>query len=396
VDFTSGDPAMEGTTVLQPPCLLSSPSAPLDARRPLCQSNRMVQPFSRSPELVRGAAVAAVIAVCLPACIAPPSPRAFPASGVAGQHQASMTAPRAPGDSPFKDAYWVPSPESHAHRTAAEWRARRPDDAAAMDKIAGQPTAAWMGNWNPQIEMDVKRVVLPKTRAGGLPVLVLYNLPFRDCGSHSAGGAGSAGAYRNWIRGVAGGIGSRRAVIILEPDGLPMLDKCLDPARQQERIDMVRFAVETLMALAGAAVYIDAGHPAWQPAPVMATRLKAAGIDRADGFALNVSNYRSTPEVMSYGKQLSALVGGKHFVIDTSRNGNGPPEGVDPGDERAWCNPDGRALGTPPTTNTGDPLCDAFLWIKPPGESDGRCNKGPAAGMWFPVKALEMAKNARW
>src|SRR5262249_36875311 len=144
------------------------------------------------------------------------------------------------------------------------------------------------------------------------------------------------------------------------------------------------------------AVYIDAGHPAWQPAAVMAPRLRAAGIDVADGFALNVSNYRATPEVMKYGRELSALVGGKHFIVDTSRNGNGPPEGVNPDSEQAWCNPDGRALGTPPTTNTGDPLCDAFLWVKPPGESDGRCNKGPAAGMWWPAKALEMAKNAHW
>jgi endoglucanase len=127
----------------------------------------------------------------------------------------------------------------------------------------------------------------------------------------------------------------------------------------------------------------------------MAPRLKAAGIDLADGFALNVSNYQATPDLIKYGHQLSALLGGKHFIIDTSRNGNGPPpfEGED---ERAWCNPDGRALGSPPTTETGDPLVDAFYWIKPPGESDGTCNKGPAAGGWWPEKALEMARNAKW
>ncbi len=73
-----------------------------------------------------------------------------------------------------------------------------------------------------------------------------------------------------------------------------------------------------------------------------------------------------------------------------------PAPGVSGDDERAWCNPDGRALGTPPTTKTGDPLCDAFYWLKPPGESDGRCNHGPAAGAWWPQKALEMAQNAKW
>ncbi len=329
-------------------------------------------------------------------CIIPPGPTTIPASGVAGQPRASMTGARVKGENPFKDVYFVVEPESHARRTADQWRARRPADAAALDKIAGQPAAVWLGNWNPQIEMDVKRQVLPKTRAGGLPVMILYNLPFRDCGSYSAGGAGSPEGYRKWIANVASGIGSRRAVIVLEPDGLPMLTKCLDARRQQERIDLVRFAVDTLMALPGVAVYIDAGHSRWVSAAEIAPRLKAAGIDRADGFALNVSNYIATPEIMDYGKKLSAMLGGKHFIVDTSRNGNGAPTGFGPDDERNWCNPDGRALGAPPTNNTGEPLCDAFFWLKPPGESDGRCNKGPAAGGWWPEKALEMARNARW
>lgn len=330
------------------------------------------------------------------ACIIPPAPRTIPSSGVVGQPRLSMTSARPKGENPFKDSYFVLDGESNARRTADQWRAQRPADAAALDKIANQPAAAWLGNWNPQIEMDVKRHVLPATRAGALPVLILYNLPFRDCGSYSAGGAGSVEGYRKWIRGVADGIGSRRAVLVLEPDGLPMLTKCLDPRRQQERIDLVRFAIETLMDLPGAAVYVDAGHSKWVSAEEMAPRLKAAGIDRADGFSLNVSNYQATDETLAYGRKLSALLGGKHFIIDTSRNGNGAPVGFGPDDERNWCNPDGRALGMPPTTNTGDPLCDAFFWLKPPGESDGRCNNGPAAGAWWPVKALEMARNAHW
>ncbi|MES1207668.1 MAG: glycoside hydrolase family 6 protein, partial [Pseudomonadota bacterium] len=309
---------------------------------------------------------------------------------------ASMTSPRRMGENPFKDAYFVLDLESNARRTAEQWRGTRPADAAALDKIVNQPSAVWLGNWNPQIEMDVKRQVLPKTRAGGLPVMILYNLPFRDCGQHSGGGAGTAAGYRKWIEGVAAGIGSRRAVVVLEPDGLPMLTKCLDAQRQQERIDLVRFAVEALMALPGVAVYVDAGHSRWVPEAEMAPRLKAAGIDQADGFSLNVANYIATDEIMAYGRRLSALLGGKHFIIDTSRNGNGAVTGFPPDDERTWCNPDGRALGLPPTTNTGEPLCDAFFWLKVPGESDGRCNKGPAAGGWWPAKALEMARNAHW
>jgi endoglucanase len=335
-------------------------------------------------------------ALTVTGCVIPPGAATIPASGVAGQHRASMTSARKKGDNPFQDAYWVLDPDSAAHHTAEQWRATRPADAAALDKIAGQPAAAWMGNWFPQIELAVKTYVWSRTRAGGLPVMILYNLPFRDCGGYSAGGAGSIAGYHTWIDGVAKGIGSRRAVVVLEPDGLPLMSKCLDAKRRDDRVAMIRYAVEKLTALPGAAVYLDAGHSAWLTAAEIAPRLKAAGIDLADGFSLNVSNYQATPDLLKYGHQISALLGGKHFIIDTGRNGNGAPQGLGPDDERAWCNPDGRALGIPPTTNTGDPLCDAFYWLKPPGESDGRCNKGPAAGNWWPQKALEMARAAKW
>jgi endoglucanase len=78
-------------------------------------------------------------------------------------------------------------------------------------------------------------------------------------------------------------------------------------------------------------------------------------------------------------------------VIDTSRNGNGPAPSGPAGNEH-WCNPAGRKLGDLPTTTTGVPLADAYLWIKRPGESDGACgNDAPPAGQWFPDYALALA-----
>jgi endoglucanase len=32
--------------------------------------------------------------------------------------------------------------------------------------------------------------------------------------------------------------------------------------------------------------------------------------------------------------------------------------------------------------------------VKPPGESDGECNGGPAAGRWWPEYALGLAQRA--
>jgi endoglucanase len=80
--------------------------------------------------------------------------------------------------------------------------------------------------------------------------------------------------------------------------------------------------------------------------------------------------------------------GGKHMVIDTSRNGNGS--------NGQWCNPTGMALGNIPTTSTDQSLVDAYLWIKAPGESDGTCNGGPAAGSWWLEYALNLASAAHW
>jgi endoglucanase len=161
-------------------------------------------------------------------------------------------------------------------------------------------------------------------------------------------------------------------------------------------LDLLRFAIQTLNQLPHTYVYVDAGHSAWLPAEEAATRLKAAGAEEAQGFSLNVSNYQGTAELIAYGKQVSAVLGAKHFVIDTSRNGNGPPQVANPNSENNWCNPPGRALGSPPTSQTADPLCDAYLWLKKPGESDGTCNGGPKAGEWYAERALELARNAKF
>jgi endoglucanase len=124
----------------------------------------------------------------------------------------------------------------------------------------------------------------------------------------------------------------------------------------------------------------------------MADRLKKAGVEHARGFSLNTSNYRTTEESVAYGKEISALIGGKHFVVDTSRNGAGPYEGAKNITEM-WCNPPGRKIGLPPTTDTGEPLCDGYLWLKRPGESDGECERNePKAGVFWLEQALEYAK----
>lgn len=278
------------------------------------------------------------------------------------------------------------NPNSPAATQATAWRSTRPTDAALMDTLAAQPQAVWLGNWNQNVQSDVAKVMSAAAAKNNTAVFVAYNIPGRDCGGYSAGGT-TLDAYTSWVRSVAAGIGSGSALVILEPDAIAGIS-CLSQADQQTRLNLLASAVDILKANANTRVYLDAGHSGWVDAPTIASNIKKANIGRADGFFLNVSNFKATAEEVAYGTQVSQQLGGKHFVIDTSRNGLGAN-----GSE--WCNPAGRALGAKPTTVTGNSLVDAYLWVKTPGESDGACNGGPNAGVWWPEYALGLAQRAQ-
>ena len=103
---------------------------------------------------------------------------------------------------------------------------------------------------------------------------------------------------------------------------------------------------------------------------------------------VNVSNFLSDAESAEYGRRISDILGGTAFVVDSSRNGLGPAA------DAQWCNPDGRGLGRLPEVDPAEDRVDAYLWIKRPGESDGTCNGGPAAGTWWAEYALGLAQRA--
>ncbi len=164
--------------------------------------------------------------------------------------------------------------------------------------------------------------------------------------------------------------------MILEPDALANMT-CLSTSDQLIRVRLLKDAISVLEAKHDVAVYIDAGHPNWVSASVMAQLLNEVDIASVQGFALNVSSFGTVADNIAFGRQISSLVGDKHFVIDTRVMGSDrlPMGMVQPARTCTWP----RA-----TTETDDALADAYLWIKPPGESDGTCNGGPVAGAWCP------------
>ncbi|GAA3640112.1 hypothetical protein GCM10022200_24660 [Microbacterium awajiense] len=347
------------------------------------------------------------------------------------------------------------------------------DDAQLLGSI---PSAEWFTKGTPaEVALEAREYVDAATAAGQMPVLVAYNLPYRDCSQYSAGGARDTAEYVAWIDGLAAGIGDRAATVILEPDGLGIipwntdingnLEWCqpeqLDPATAaDDRYAQLNHAVDAFGALAATSVYLDGTHSGWLGVGDVTDRLVKAGVERTAGFFLNASNYVETERLVKYGTWISDCINlsqnswwqaawcasqyypadpndfstwgltdaayqqayadtgvtrdpaaQAHFVLDTSRNGQGPwagpsepypgaPDGADP---EVWCNPPDRGAGEAPTTDVADPFVDAYLWIKVPGESDGKCYRGtggpldpergmedPAAGQWFVEQAREL------
>jgi endoglucanase len=287
------------------------------------------------------------------------------------------------------DPYWVNPDGSAAKQVAAYEKSGKKDDAEQIRKIAEQPSGEWILPEN--AEDQARGYTEAADQADRDALLVLYNIPHRDCGQFSKGGAADGNQYRAFIDSVAQGIGDRHATVILEPDAVQhMVDNCTPEEFHEERYDLLKGAVGKLKSLKNTTVYLDAGNAGWGKPDQIFQPLQWSGIDQADGFSVNVSNFYTTEDSVKYGKELSAKVGNKPFVIDTSRNGNGPYTGGDP--DQRWCNPPGRALGEEPGTKTGDPLVKAYLWVKRPGESDGDCKGGPPAGKWWPEYALKLAR----
>ena len=263
----------------------------------------------------------------------------------------------------------------HPSSQVLEWVRENPRDWRAgviESRIADRPAAVWFADYTPAtITSRVRAVTSGGAAQDRVPVVVAYAVPERDCGGASQGGAPDLPAYDAWIDRFAAGLGSREVIVVLEPDSIAQSD-CLSAAARAGRFASLARAGRVLKAAnPRARVYYDAGHSGWNPATQQAALLRQAGAASAassDGIFSNVSNFHTTSAEIAYDRQVLAALGGPPglgAVIDTSRNGNGPPP------EGQWCDPAGRKIGQAPTLNTGEPRIDAYLWVKLPGESDG-------------------------
>ena len=198
-----------------------------------------------------------------------------------------------------------------------------------LSEITRHPQARWLNG--PVDVAELPEVAARAHRQNKLLVLVTYHIPNRDCAGPGAGAA-SAEAYDAFIGATIQALGPAKAAIVVEPDAVAM--DCFN----QARATLLKRTVQRLTQ-AGHHVFLDAGHPQWHPTRQMAQRLLKAGVNDAEGFSVNVANRQTTEDSYQWARKLSARLGGREFVIDTSRNGAGPPP------DNEWCNPRHEGFG---------------------------------------------------
>jgi endoglucanase len=234
--------------------------------------------------------------------------------------------------------FFIPAPDRGAvKQIGALLKARDLVDALKVTAMVTTPQAVWLTGGSPvEVESSVKKTMKEAALQKRVPVLVAYNLPFRDCAQYSAGGATDTAAYRAWIDGFAKGLGAAKAVVILEPDGLGIIpynttifgatewcrptvtaeDGTTVPApgaSPEARYEQLQYAIATLKAQApGASIYLDGTHAGWLGVGESAYRLHKASHDPATGvalgstgFYLNASNFQTTAHSVQFGTWVS-------------------------------------------------------------------------------------------
>jgi len=323
--------------------------------------------------------------------------------------------------------------------------------ATKASAVAEVGTFVWMDTAAKVPLFDTYMGNIEALNAGGasppyVGTFVVYDLPDRDCAADASNGeytiadngVANYKAYIDSIVTVVKNYPSTDVVFVIEPDSLANLVTNLDVAKcanaESAYLECVNYAI-TNLNLPSVTMYLDAGHAGWlgwsanlSPAATLFANVykNASSPAAVRGLATNVANYNawsisSAPSYTSgdsnydeelYITALQPLLANAgfdaHFIMDTSRNGVQPTEQQAWGD---WCNVIGTGFGVRPTTNTGNSLEDAFVWIKPGGECDGTSNTtatrydahcgladalqpAPEAGTWFQAYFAQLLTNA--
>jgi endoglucanase len=292
---------------------------------------------------------AAVLALAVPAAQAGVANRGLPRAG--SNPIANMT-----WGAPHNDDLW------NAYVAASK------ENKALLAPLVRTPRASWLGYWDPtsQVRALTAATVAASQNGNKNALTEFATFLLNPWEKQAAHGSWNISADETWYRDMAAGIGSSRAMVIVQAD-LPYAHTTSSTA--PEKIDT--YAVKLLNALPHTTVYIDGGTEGWYNAQQDATLLVNNGIRYARGFSLNDTDYDTTQIDDVFGAKVIADlnkmgVKGKHFIVDTDENGQsyGPAE-LRPGTRinlapichgrfQTIC----QRTGIPPTTNVASPRWD--------------------------------------
>ncbi|KAK4442957.1 glycoside hydrolase family 6 protein [Podospora aff. communis PSN243] len=311
-------------------------------------------------------------------------------------------------------------------------------NAERVRKVQKVGTFVWVSRIADLVNIDAAvraaREAQSKTGERQIVGLVLYNLPDRDCSAGESAGElktaqdGLRRYKEEYIAPYAAKVAAADDLdfaIVLEPDSLANLVTNMEiegcAAAAPTYREGIAHAI-TALQFDHVHLYIDAAHGGWlgwdpnmpKAAAVFAEVLAIAtknGTTKAKirGFATNVSNYNAFDAVVRenyteyskswdeshYCTSLSAYLEEAglpaRFIVDQGRVAM-------PGARKEWgewCNVEA-GFGPVPGTSNNNTVVDSLVWIKPGGESDGRCGfpNSPAAGQWHDEYVQMLVKNA--
>jgi endoglucanase len=340
---------------------------------------------------------------------------AAPAAAQAGAANAGL--PGA-GANPIAHMTWA------APRNDGPWGAYESATGAnrtLLGRLAAQPRAVWLGWSIPPSQVRAAAAQTVALAQNGNPNVLtefatdeLY--PWAAMQPNGFDQPTLTASYnvradQTWYRNMAAGIGSARALVVVQID-LPFARRMKSTAPEQVNT----YASKVLSAKPHTTVYIDSGTYTWLTPTQAATLLIRNGVRYARGFSLNDTGYESTSDEDTYGASIVAAlakqgVRGKHFIVDTVENGQpymprnvGRGKGLNDtprchaGVSKTPC----QRLGIPPTTNVASPqwrlsataakdarlYCDGYVWSGQPWDIDG--------GPFLKKYALWLAANSKY
>ncbi|KAK1980221.1 endoglucanase-6B [Colletotrichum cereale] len=357
---------------------------------------------------------------------------ASPRYGARGHHFRRTAASSNPFDG--RKLYANPEWAEKLEQTYDAFVARgETENAGKVRTIQNIGTFVWISNTAslPDIDTAIEgaRAAQAKTGEKQIVGLVLYNLPDRDCSAGESAGEFSSDnnglqLYKEtYIKPYAEKLAAARDLtfaVVLEPDSLANLVTNLNvplcAKAQPAYEDGIAHAIASLQ-YDHVSLYLDAANGGWlgwddnlgPSAKIFGKVVRKAGNNtKIRGFSTNVSNFnpfhanpranytewsRSWDE-NNYALSLTPLLEAEglpsRFIIDQSRVSNSRKEWGD------WCNVSPAGFGMQPGTPVNNTHVDSIVWVKPGGESDGRCGLegAPAAGAWFDEYVQMLVKNA--